>query len=234
VDEFILEGTPEQLQQQIPLLYAQWLMQQQDANIGCRFSPRELPDSVQTKLRIYLQFREVEAQARSKRLENPKYKAVESLISVRDRRINPETVSDPSFVEPLAKLIIQKFATFIWKRGRIMCTYCDKKNAIDNMKILAVSAAEGRKVAEQILDIVGLSFDGSCFNSNTNAEPEERYSTVGRTKTFLGKTYKADIQRPVVDLAWYAGFVFVPPANQVIKICDNKGWSAKQVYFEGS
>jgi len=230
MDEFILSGTPEQLQQQIPLLYALWRMsQQQENSSGCRFMPQELPPSVVTKAQVFLEFKELDSISKQKKLNNPRYRPVEGFISIR----LPYDSSSITFekVKQTANLIYSKFKGFVWQKGKHKFTYSDKKRGVNNLQILASTQEEGRKVIEQTLDIAGIGFDDKCFFIKSNANPAQRYDETPPLKTFMGKTYRADRQRPTTTLIWQKGHMAIPAKNRTIPICDNKGWIIQELSF---
>ncbi|OUC15639.1 MAG: hypothetical protein B0A82_05800 [Alkalinema sp. CACIAM 70d] len=125
------------------------------------------------------------------------YPQVEGEISFRLTEPEYENVT-PTEARNLARRIKSVLATppFVWKKGRILCTYKDEKKGY-NFQIYVTSETEARRVIEQVLDIRTHTPEWDYL---TVHESRRNFPIVPPTKTIYGKSRRLPRQRPRADV----------------------------------
>lgn len=88
---------------------------------------------------------------------------------------------------------------FIWKKGKSTVTYHDTARGYQ-LRINAISNAEGDRVIEQVLDIQSHSPEADRTQYKENKAPGSAYPTMPGTETILGKPRRKPRRKPVADV----------------------------------
>ncbi|BAY15703.1 hypothetical protein NIES21_15220 [Anabaenopsis circularis NIES-21] len=153
---------------------------------------QELQRDVKFKPQIKLYFRERLDQDTTDRISPARGE-----ITIRLMNESSDTISRAKAVE-LARDIKREFATpvFIWEKGWYKFTYLDTQHGYD-LRLFVKSKAEGIRVARQVLQIQGHSFNDDYLNF---VEHDRSYPLNQGTHRVYGRTVKKPVQRPRVDL----------------------------------
>lgn len=120
-------------------------------------------------------------------------------------RVMEATINDLSLTELklYADRINQKFANppFVWKKGKVMVPYGDLDRGID-LRILAKNLAEGRRVIDQVCEVLGVPFEAEFLGNNSAASPELRYPENPGKEIILGESVDKPVYRPEVDVTF--------------------------------
>jgi len=85
---------------------------------------------------------------------------------------------------------------FIWHKGRLRFTYFDIPNGY-NLRILATTETEAKRIIEQVLDIENKSPNWDRFGTHT---PERQAETTPRTKRIYGENREVPRWRPTENV----------------------------------
>ena len=145
------------------------------------------------QIRLYFQedFNDVE----------PGYAPVTGEITFRLMDSSIETLTE-SQAERLANKVKTAFGSgnrFVWKKGKIMCSYTDRERGYQ-LQLLCRSKAEGRRLIEQVLDIQNDTPDWKFLNVSENEEPTASFPTIPPHKTIIGKSRRLPRARPMADV----------------------------------
>ncbi|MCC5640541.1 hypothetical protein LC593_32875 [Nostoc sp. CHAB 5844] len=153
---------------------------------------QELQRDVKFKPQVKLYFRERLDQDTTDRISPARGE-----ITIRLMNESSDTISRAKAVE-LARDIKREFAApvFIWEKGWYKFTYLDTQHGYD-LRLFVKSKPEGIRVARQVLQIQGHSFNDDYLSF---VDHERSYSLNPGTHRVYGKTIKKPVQRPRVDL----------------------------------
>lgn len=111
---------------------------------------------------------------------------------------------------------------FVWRKGRIMCTYTDRDRGY-KLQILARDKTEGKRVIEQILDIQSHTPDWEFMNVIENEEPAEKFPIIPPTRSILGKSRRLPRKRPIADVRFRHALLHVWGLPNPIVLVDRLG-----------
>jgi len=112
---------------------------------------------------------------------------------------------------------------FRWQKGKGMFTYAEPKKGYF-LQLLVVSKAEGRRVAEQILDIQSHTPDWKFANYKENEEPTEAYPSIPPLKQIYGKSRRTPRRRPIASVRFRSAFLHIDGLPNPIVLYDNSGY----------
>jgi hypothetical protein len=131
------------------------------------------------------------------------YQRIKGEISFRLMNQTNTTISE-SEAKAYGRKIKTAFAAgngFVWKRGKVMCSYTDWEKGYQ-LQLLARNAAEGKRVVEQVLDIQSHTPDWEYFQVKENDQPSQAFPTVPPRATILNKSKKLPRRRPIADVRY--------------------------------
>lgn len=174
------------------------------------------------KPQIVLQFREDWQDI------DPGYPAVTGEIGFRLMNQEDETLS---MAEAFAygQRVKANFGTgggFVWRKGKVMCSYTDWNRGYQ-LQLLCRDKAEGRRVIEQVLDIQQHTPDWKRMNVTGNEEPAERYPTIPPNKIIMGKSERAQRERPIADVRFRSAALYLHASSRTVVLYDPDGRSPK-------
>lgn len=138
------------------------------------------------------------------------YAPVDGQISIRLMDHDQSSITEP-IARTYANRIKTSFASgsgFVWKKGKIMCSYTDWDKGYQ-LQLLCRNEAEGRRVVEQVLDIQNDTPEWSFLNIKENAEPTQAFPTIPETDRAYGKLRRQPRRRPIADVRFQTGFLHV-------------------------
>jgi hypothetical protein len=151
----------------------------------------------------------------------PGYSPVDGRISFRLMNEDNDTLTQAN-INSLANKIHTAFASgngFIWHKGKDMVSYTDKPRGYQ-LQLQCRNESEGRRVAEQVLDIQNHTPNWARMNVEVNAEPAESYPTLPPTLHILGKNYKAPRRRPIADVRFQYALLHIWGIQKPICLVD--------------
>jgi hypothetical protein len=154
----------------------------------------------------------------------PGYSPVEGRISFRLMSETGASMTE-SKLTALGNKIKSKFGRgsgFIWKKGREMLTYNHWDEGIQ-FEILCLSESEGKRLAEQTLDLLSMAPDWSKAELHRNLEESEAYPIVPPTQQVLGKSRRLPRRRPRCDVRFHHAYIELPGLAQKIYLYDESG-----------
>jgi hypothetical protein len=131
------------------------------------------------------------------------YRRVQGEISFRLMNQTNTTISE-SEAKAIGRKIKTAFAAgngFIWKKGKVVCSYTDWEKGYQ-LQLFVKTAAEGRRVVEQVLDIQSHTPDWENFETKENAEPTQAFPTVPPRALILNKSRRLPRRRPVASVRY--------------------------------
>lgn len=134
---------------------------------------------------------------------DPGYQRIKGEISFRLMNQTNTTISEAE-ARAYGTKIKSAFATgggFVWKRGKIMCSYTDWDKGYQ-LQLLTRTAAEGKRVVEQVLDIQSHTPEWEYFQVKENDQPSQAFPTVPPRATIMNKSKKLPRRRPIADVRY--------------------------------
>lgn len=158
------------------------------------------------------------------------YAPVTGEISIRLMSEEPETMTEADVLR-YANRVKTLFAAsngFIWRKGKVMVSYTDKKRGYQ-LQLLCRTKEEGRRVIEQVLDIQTHTPDWKNMNVSQNEEPAERHPTIPPRQFILGRQRRMPRSRPIADCRFVAGYLHMHGLPNPIVLVDRTGYHRRQV-----
>ena len=152
------------------------------------------------------------------------YDPVDGQISIRMMDYDQSTITE-AIARTHATRIKTAFSAgsgFVWKKGKIMCSYTDWEKGYQ-LQLLCRTEAEGRRVVEQMLDIQNDSPDWSRLNITENAEPTQSYPTIPDLDRAYGKNRRQPRRRPIADVRFKTALLHVLGVPEPIILVDRSG-----------
>ena len=110
---------------------------------------------------------------------------------------------------------------FKWEKGKIMCTYTDRKKKY-KLQILSRSEAVGKAVIEQVLDIQSHSPDWENLTITNNNQPFIKYPEIADKEIILGESVKLPRRRPNADVYFRYALLHIHGLSKPLVLCGNK------------
>jgi hypothetical protein len=152
------------------------------------------------------------------------YAPVDGRISFRLMDKTAETIT-PLQVDSYERKIKTAFSNnggFVWKKGKIMCSYTHWEKGYQ-LQLLCKTVAEGRRVVEQVLDIQEHTPDWSFFNFEENEEPTVAYPTIPERTRIYGAVRRLPRRRPVADVRYQVARLTISGLRNPIVLADRSG-----------
>ena len=127
-------------------------------------------------------------------------------------------------VQVFAQRIKQVFATppFIWRKGWDKYTYRDRAEGID-LRILARSEVEAKRLIEAVLDIRPTTPDWSNFKSHIDDNPSANYPVNPGNRVILGQSRRIYRKRPRADVRFRYATLNIQGLPNPINLVDLSG-----------
>jgi hypothetical protein len=124
----------------------------------------------------------------------------------------------------VGKKIKSKFGKppFVWKKGKEMLTYTHWEKGYQ-LQILCPDINEGKRIAEQALDIQSFSPDWEYANHITNLNPVARYPTIPDKETVLNESIRLPRERGVGRIVFQYAHLELPPLREPYLLYDATG-----------
>ena len=154
----------------------------------------------------------------------PGYSPVTGEISFRIMNEESSTITQTK-LKTIAQKIKTLFMTgsgFIWKKGKVMCSYTDKEKGYQ-MVLYCRNKTEGRRVIEQVLDIQGHTPKWSKMNVRENEEPATAYPTIPANINVMGQTQKEPRSLPIADVRFQYAISHIWGRRNPVYLADNAG-----------
>jgi hypothetical protein len=154
------------------------------------------------------------------------YAPVDGRISFRLMNQTSQTIT-PLIVDSYERKIKIAFANnggFVWKKGKIMCSYTHWEKGYQ-LQLLCKTIAEGKRVVEQVLDIQEDTPNWEFFNSEENDEPTVAYPTIPERTQIYGSVRRLPRRRPVADVRFQLARLTISGLRSPIILADRSGIS---------
>lgn len=152
------------------------------------------------------------------------YAPVDGQISIRLMDYTSSTITE-AVARTHATRTKTAFASgggFVWKKGKVMCTYSDWPKGYQ-LQLLCRNEAEGRRVVEQVLDIQNDSPEWSYFNIKENAEPAQAFPTIPSVERIYGDNRKQPRRRPIADVRFQSALLHIAGVANPQVLVDRSG-----------
>lgn len=129
------------------------------------------------------------------------YAPVEGRISYRLMDEETDTISKTKLIT-IANKIKTEFATgngFIWKKGKDLASYTDKKKGYQ-FQLLVRNKADAKELIDKLLDTNGDTPNWKYLAYKESDEPSSAFPTIPGNQIILGKTYKEPRIRPIASV----------------------------------
>lgn len=176
-------------------------------------NPKELAPKRRGKIRVFINFLEPLAEV------DPDFNPVPGEFSFRLMNDDPKTIT-LARLQAIATKIKEKFNNFVWRKGKVMCSYTDWDKGYQ-FQILAIDGVEGKRVIDQALEIQGHSFEAEYYNVNTNWSPTTRYPVLPDKTLVAGESVREDRQRPIANVRLIGAEVRFPRIRRGVSILDS-------------
>ncbi|MBD2090205.1 hypothetical protein H6F67_10110 [Microcoleus sp. FACHB-1515] len=155
----------------------------------------------------------------------PGFSPVTGEISFRLVNETAQSLSEGE-LRSIANRIRSNFANsngFVWRKGKVMVTYTDRQRGY-KLQLLCRSEAEARRVIGNVLDIQGHTPDWQFLNVSNNAEPSQRYPTIARSESVLGRSRRMPRQRPIADVRFIYACCHIRGLPNPVILIDRSGY----------
>ncbi|MFY7804822.1 MAG: hypothetical protein ACOVQ7_15490 [Limnoraphis robusta] len=132
---------------------------------------------------------------------DPNFIALRARISFRVKGETNESITEAKALT-LANKIKVEFGTnnsYVWKKGKVMCSYIDKVNGYW-LQLRCRDKATGRELITKLLSIQSVTFDSTKMNTRENENPSEAYPTLPPTKRIYGENHRLPRKMPIGDV----------------------------------
>jgi len=165
------------------------------------------------------------------------YRDVDEGESIVEGQIKIRIMGETSvtFTPAKSNIYAQKIKTlfgagdgFRWQKGKGMFTYAEPEKGYF-MQLLVISKTEGRRIAEQVLDIQSHTPDWKFATYKENEEPTQAYPLTPPLKTIYGKSRRSPRSRPVATVRFRNAFLNIDGLPNPIVLYDNSGYYKKAI-----
>jgi hypothetical protein len=220
-EEFVVSGTPQQLEIIIPLLEAQY---QFFKNLdlpeggGGSYRPPVSPD-----FKDYLQLTFHWIGVTQTTLKNH---TVEK--SVRLKNIDAKNVS-LSYLQDLGRKVLAKFDNLDFKTGHVKAKYSNWKDGFQTWGYFD-SKETGYKIIESIGDVVGKTIDKKLLKYEYRDDVSAFDDTPTKV-TVAGKAVRPKAKAPIANMRFRAATVLFPWIGHEEQLCNISGYLLKDLSF---
>lgn len=140
-----------------------------------------------------------------------------NLMNKKDNEISKNDLRE--FASRIAS-IFNTETTYIHTKGKIYFTYHDWANGY-HLQILAKNENDARQLLLKILAIKQDELNEKYWKQSTAVNVQVAYPDTEETTTFMGKTYKKPVRRPVVDVVFQWATLDLPSLGKTIYLVSN-------------
>lgn len=154
----------------------------------------------------------------------PGFAPVTGRISFRLMGYESDTLT-PVVAQTFANRIRTSFHSgggFVWRKGRIMCTYSDWDKGY-SLQVLSRSEANGREVIDRVLDIQNDTIDLAKMSVKENQAEAAAFPVIPPNDFIYGETRRTPRRRPLADVRFQYATLFIDSMANAIPLVDRTG-----------
>lgn len=152
------------------------------------------------------------------------YRRCEGEISFRLMNQSVETLTNAEAIQ-YANRIKTEFGAgggFVWRKGKILASYADWEKGYQ-LQLLVRTEAEAKRVIGKVLDIQNHTPDWEYLSYKVSDSPSQAYPTLPPTQVILGKSRRLARRRPIADVRFKYGLLFIPGLPNPVALYDRSG-----------